>query len=119
MTINVDLLLEIREQITSHPETHDQEQWGKRTGCGTTHCIAGWAAVLTGAALAWTDAADLDDINGDEVVTYADDHENPSVYAQRVIGLPPGEVIGLFYELDNAEALEALDRLIEKGKNAA
>lgn len=34
----------VLDQITAHPETWNQTQWH----CGTTHCFAGWAQVLSG-----------------------------------------------------------------------
>lgn len=34
------------DQITQHPETWDQEVWH----CGSTHCVAGWAQVMSGNA---------------------------------------------------------------------
>lgn len=46
MLKNIELAERILEQVTEHPETHDQEHYGYQ-GCGTTHCIAGWAVVLT------------------------------------------------------------------------
>ncbi|WP_051819243.1 hypothetical protein [Streptomyces sp. NRRL S-920] len=112
MTINTDLLLAIREQITSHPEAHDQREWGVRTECGTTHCIAGWAAVLTGATIDWRGSE-----GGHRV--YLVDDEDPEVYAAGMLGLDHDEAHSLFYERDNAAALRRLDILIEKGKNAA
>jgi len=36
----------ILAQITTSPETWDQTQW--HNPCGTKHCIAGWACVLSG-----------------------------------------------------------------------
>ena len=35
---------QVLDQITAHPETWDQTQWH----CGTTHCFAGWAQLLSG-----------------------------------------------------------------------
>lgn len=40
-TINYQKVL---DQITQHPETWDQYTWH----CGTTHCFAGWAQILSG-----------------------------------------------------------------------
>lgn len=37
----------VHEQISIHPETHDQSNW--HSSCGTTHCVAGWAVVKSGA----------------------------------------------------------------------
>lgn len=109
--MNTDLLLEIREQITSHPGTHNQEEWGERSECGTTHCIAGWAAALSGAQLTWTD-----DTYGFSQLYHANG-EDPGTYAARLMGLDTREAWQLFYKLNNADALAELDALIEKGKN--
>lgn len=35
---------QVLDQIVAHPETWDQTQWH----CGTSHCFAGWAQVLSG-----------------------------------------------------------------------
>lgn len=37
-------------QITQRPETVDMRNWGKTSECGTTACVAGWAALLSGHA---------------------------------------------------------------------
>lgn len=112
MALNVDLMLEIREQITSHPETHDQNVWGYQDSCGTTHCIAGWASALTGAHLDWRKEF------GATQLVHADD-EDPDDYARRVMGLDGPTAQRLFFECNNCEALTLLDELIEQGKNAA
>ncbi|MEU6674817.1 hypothetical protein [Streptomyces sp. NPDC046925] len=115
MTINTDLLIEIREQITAHPETHDQLSWGRKSDCGTTYCIAGWAAVLTDASFIWSH----DDDEDDKIATLIDDHEAPDQYAARVMGLEYDDAARLFYTLENEAALSRLDALIEKGKNGS
>lgn len=105
---NVDLMLAVREQITSHPETHDQDSWGRRgPECGTTHCIAGWAAVLSGRSLEWNEGG------------YANTTEGVDVgrAAEVLLGLNGNEAWALFHSLDNSDALAKLDELIEKGKN--
>lgn len=42
--MNTELLRKIADQIERHPETYDQTKWV----CGTSACIAGHAALLTG-----------------------------------------------------------------------
>jgi hypothetical protein len=42
----VDLLDAIIEQIEREPHTWDQGVW--HSSCGTQHCVAGWAEVITG-----------------------------------------------------------------------
>lgn len=47
-TINRDLFRKIHEQITNHPESHDQGSFeGVDYTCGTTRCVAGWANWFT------------------------------------------------------------------------
>ena len=43
---NPSLPSQILAQITAHPESWDQRRW--HAACGTKHCIAGWACVLSG-----------------------------------------------------------------------
>jgi hypothetical protein len=48
MSVNQKMFAEIHELITEFPELHEQNNWETdpvHTGnCGTTRCIAGWAA---------------------------------------------------------------------------
>lgn len=38
----------VYEQITNHPETHDQTEWiYTEAECGTAACVAGWAIMLS------------------------------------------------------------------------
>ena len=115
MTYNLDLMRAVREQITKHPETHDQTSWGERTECGTTHCIAGWACALSGDAFEW--AADAPGVDLALLVTAPRAHVD--VRAAELLGLDSIEAGDVFYALDNASALEQLDELIERGEREA
>lgn len=54
MTINIPLLTDVMVHIRRHPESWDQDNWGRAPkGCGTTHCIAGWTAQLSGEQILW------------------------------------------------------------------
>ncbi len=44
--MNVELLQEVKEKILAEPQSFDMCSWHRRSKCGTTHCIAGWADVL-------------------------------------------------------------------------
>lgn len=106
-TYNVDLMLQVRNQITTHPETHDQGSWA----CGTTACIAGWAVQLAGHELDWY---------RDEGVTVAARTTSGGTIeeeAEEELGLSPREAVVLFFTHGNAEALALLNRMIEAGKN--
>jgi hypothetical protein len=51
--INVPLLRKTLEYITAHPEEHDQRNWGVKTACGSSYCLAGHAVVLAGHEIDW------------------------------------------------------------------
>lgn len=106
--MNVELLEKIREQIIAHPEQHDQQLWGFKADCGTTHCIAGWAAVLTGQEISWCEVA-----KGTFMATYLKTGESIANHARRVMG--PGINNALFY-MDNEGARAELDALIERAR---
>ena len=42
--MNSKLLLKVKEAILAEPDNFDMDQWH----CGTSHCICGWAQVLSG-----------------------------------------------------------------------
>lgn len=50
ITFNTALGRQIYDQIAGHRESWDQDCWGFNIGndCGTTACVAGWAAHFTG-----------------------------------------------------------------------
>lgn len=53
LTPNIPLLRKVLEQIDAHPELHDQGSFDatayddRSNACGTSHCVAGWAIVLS------------------------------------------------------------------------
>jgi len=113
--LNIDLVRQIREQVTDYPESHDQNTWGTRTACGTTHCTAGWAAVLTRTPeqLVWSRC--VDGIGSDELVGVLDDSgEEVDVerWAHQAMGLTWPERNALFssYATDVPELLGELLR---------
>ena len=42
--MNKEHYKKVLDQITQHPETWNQARWH----CGSSHCLAGWAKVLSG-----------------------------------------------------------------------
>ena len=42
--MNKENFAKVLQQIESHPETWEQTRWH----CGTKHCLAGWAQILSG-----------------------------------------------------------------------
>lgn len=111
---NVDLMLQVREQITSNPETHDQDTWITKSECGTTACIAGWAVLFSSdeSKLTWTT-----DVVGDEHCLFVTERYIKHV-ARDALGLTTWEAENLFFANPDY-ALTLLDRYIEEGKNSA
>lgn len=98
----------IYDYLVAHPEEHSQQNYGKKTACGTTMCIAGnaiitfrpdlveWEMLDSGVKVlkGWFDAeGDIDNIAGE------------------LLGLGLEEQHELFYEMDNERALEQLKRV--------
>lgn len=46
--LNLDLLVEVRDQIAAHPDQHDQSHYEFAQKCGTSRCVAGWTTHLMG-----------------------------------------------------------------------
>lgn len=44
MPVNKELIRKTMNQILQNPEAWDQKTWH----CGTSHCFAGWATILSG-----------------------------------------------------------------------
>jgi hypothetical protein len=112
--LNTDLMLQIREQITAHPETHSQDTFGMASECGTTHCMAGWACVLSGVKLEWLRDDDCQVLN---VAITEKGRRSIDHTAAELLGLTPVEASGLFFDFGPDSSRATLDRLIEKGKN--
>lgn len=47
-TLNLDLLVQVRDQIAAHPDQHDQGHYEHISECGTSRCMAGWTGYLLG-----------------------------------------------------------------------
>lgn len=109
MPKNTDLMIEVREQIRLEPGRHDQGVWcsspGDQEGCGTTYCIAGWVARLSGMKIDY-DRGDV----------YVEDRLIDD-WARKKLGLTGDEAWNLFYCLDDEAALTLLDEYIQQGKN--
>lgn len=70
--MNEERFRQVLEQIENHPETWDQTDW--HSDCGTAHCFAGWAQILSGAPIvkghARRDARIYLDLSRDEADYY-------------------------------------------------
>lgn len=116
----LDRLKKLHARLLANPEQHDQEEWIKRSECGTTACAAGWAIL---------DAAD--DEPGVEVVygslipgrvevsryvklTPDGPARTVSTAARELLGLTVDQADHLFYGCTNDEAVEHIAHLIEE-----
>jgi hypothetical protein len=113
--LNTELAERIIGQILMEPERFDMGEWVSETGtigqlrenCGTSACIAGWAAMLTLPLNAR--------VGGDRAtrVFLCDGTDEPvSVAAERALGLEPDVADVLFTETGDDEAVVALKFLI-------
>jgi hypothetical protein len=110
MTFNHALADQILAQVLMEPESHNQATWGEEAGCGTTHCIAGWACALTpGVSLVW---------EGGNVSSVWEAGELKTVgeTARRLLGLSPEQAHQLFFRSANARAIELLKDYANEAK---
>lgn len=74
--MNIELLQEIKARILAEPDSFRMDTWT----CGTAHCIAGWAVLLSGLTIANPDAE-----------TFAQrltDGRTPDMAATQVLDIP-------------------------------
>lgn len=113
---NTELLKKTLAYIEEHPTTWNQLHWtGHKHECGTTHCFAGWAAVLSGAQ-----PDDDDEVRRDKLPADIADVEfehwpaakgflHVADAARHLLGLTKAEADGLF-RADNG--LDDLRRIV-------
>lgn len=101
--LNTELLERVRQIILMRPELHNQQTWGRtpsdvpvgvtsaraETGeyCGTTACVAGWAAILS---------APEDALMRDGCICVGANEFSISLYAARQLGLSWDQQTWLF-----------------------
>lgn len=120
--INQALFQKIHDQITFHPETHEQISWvvfdedypngdsdnrpSDGTICGTTRCVAGWAVWFSGYG---------------HVYKYNCDHpdapESWSTLGAKLLGLTDDEAGYLFLDTTNEQAAKLVERYALKGRD--
>lgn len=101
------LAAQILEHITAHPEQHDQLSFGEKNDCGTTACIAGWAALLTDNAFFRKKFED-DESYGWRLVVKPDAEYSFESLGANLLGMEYDDAWELFYCLDNEQAKAAL-----------
>jgi hypothetical protein len=105
MTINTELFQKIYDQITLHPEQHDQAGFEYRDEyrdeCGTIRCIAGWAVAIH---------YGVNSIYGVEYGPGRDTEwgylSDTAAEAADLLGLDDTQATDLFYDMDNESAVK-------------
>lgn len=101
---NLKLISDVLNNIKENPDHHWQAEWGVKTECGTTHCVAGWACEMSGHPLAWDGLCASD---------YTVSGLHVPVLAQELMGLTDDEANRLFFETNEQEAVELLEKILK------
>ena|SRR5690348_2417744 len=104
--LNVPLLRKALEYITEHPEEHNQRNWAQRTSCGTTFCLAGTVAKLTGHDFIW-------DLEGGTQALLVTNGREISEVAQDELGLDNVDAHLLFHCYDIRELWETVEEITD------
>lgn len=97
--INRELFRKVYDQITAHPETHDQDEF--ESSCGTTRCVAGWALHFYNPN---------QDIRQTAFEINDSVHGGPGNAARKILGLSEHQAGRLFYEVSDKEAVEIVKK---------
>lgn len=111
---NVALLDAVEQKILNDRDSWNQQQWNSGTPdenmCSTSFCVAGHAAVMSGAALPkyWFDEWTVDPATGESFGVWNSDRVMVSQYAQAKLGLTDGERLDLFYGLNTLNEVQKI-----------
>lgn len=119
--LNIELAEKVLKQVTEHPETHNQHEWGYRNSCGTSACLAGWAVYIAhpDAVVQWrTNPYDTstDQVACSVVPLGGGQRFDIATLAAEALGLDEDDADELFLTLDNEEAIEMLSEWIKEEK---
>lgn len=109
--INQELFQKVLDQITIHPETHDQSGWQNTVEgddgyvCGTTRCVAGWALHFYAPNQHIFDTACQ--------LGTAGNYERAG---REILGLTFSEARHLFFNVSNEEAVNLVEKYALKGR---
>ena len=122
-SLNIELAEKVLKQVTEHPETHNQEEWGYRApSCGTQACLAGWAVHFTYPDLVMNWRSGPYGEEGAETassVTLDGRRVSIADLAAQVLNLDEADADDLFLTLDRESAIELLEQYIEEAKACA
>lgn len=104
-----ELARAILDILEEDPDLHSQEVWGVRNFCGTTMCIAGHAAYLTGKA-EFVDNISLNITDSDF------EGKDFCELGAHLFGLDEDTAEQLFFEYNNKRALAGLKQIADGAK---
>ncbi len=99
-----DLAAEVLKAIAADPEKHKQSDWGTKTACGTTMCVAGWTTWLTGEA-----GFRQSYLPEEQFLNVIDTDSFVEERAKELLGLSDDDAERLFYYMNNDGARAALE----------
>jgi hypothetical protein len=109
------LLAYILDNVENGTLPFNQKKWGKRDTCNTSYCVAGWAAVLTGASMEFTRSKVDGYYYATSCMTPNGHFSEISGYARKVLGLSESDSDILFWWSNSFEDLRMFQKLLEGG----
>lgn len=118
--LNVPLLTKVLDHITAHPKEWNQGLWAVQgETCGTTCCVAGWAAVMSGHTLDFEERScpcTQCEVEGAKAASYTTEGEFICNVAQRELGLTVSQAGFLFSGTNNLDDLWFLANAYSDGE---
>lgn len=123
LTLDIPRARKTLEHLIAHPEEHNQKQFGRRTACGTTMCIAGttvYQDAVAGGQVGWHEYATAEYMVGPDPQRSGSNIDCSWVpfTAANLLGLGAEDASELFYEFSNRAALSKLSSWIDAAEKA-
>jgi len=108
------LAQQILDQITERPESHNQNHYIEHNSCGTTRCIAGWAAFFGESILTRDDIWNRPDLAGKYEGVDGQMLDYPGIFhiGMGLLGLTDKEAYDIFIDLDDVSATQKLKHIV-------
>lgn len=111
-TLNIPYARKVLEHLTAHPEEHNQTNFGMRTSCGTTACIAGATILMDADTTVLWDGVGM----FGAVTTPTRPGQCVTDRAAELLGLNSYDAGRLFYNMSNVESLDMLTTYIREAE---
>lgn len=112
---NTERLKALRTAVEADRDRLNMANWAVKHTCGTTLCLAGFAAVLSGAELNFADDRAYHFWDGRTSTAFTTTGETVEDVAKDFLELEQEDAAELFYTNDEDLAMDKLDYLIEYG----